>query len=310
VTAQLSPNGAACRLSFGEQEAFVVQAGGALRDYRVGGRSYLDHFGLNEMSTAARGQILMPWPNRLREGTYSFHGEQHQLPLSEPSNRTAIHGLVRWDAWQLLDADATSVSMAHQLLPREGYPFCLAMTVTYSLSETGLRVTGEVLNNGGRPLPLGAGFHPYFRVGEPPVDGWTLELPAERRLQLDEQGIPTGRYADLDGTDFDFRRPRPIGQVKLDATFTGLKRDAGGIARARLSAPDGGRLEIWMDAAFDHITVFSGDSLPDVEQRRRSLAIEPLTCAPNALQEGEIRTLEPGETWTFSWGVEPGSVSA
>ncbi|MGI8564412.1 MAG: aldose 1-epimerase family protein [Candidatus Dormibacter sp.] len=309
MTSRLSPNGAERRVSFGDQEAFVVEAGGALRDYRVAGRSYLDHFGPDEMSTAARGHILMPWPNRLRAGSYTFGGEQHQLPISEPDKRSALHGLVRWDTWQLLDAEPASVSVTHQLLPRDGYPFSLATTVTYSLSPQGLTVASEVFNNGSAALPFGAGFHPYFRVGAAPVDGWTLELPAERRLQLDGQGIPTGTEEELAGSDFDFRRPRLIGALKLDTAFTGLSRGDDGLARARLSASDGGQLTVWMDAAFDHIMVFSGDVLPHPEQRR-SLAIEPMTCAPNALQEGTARTLQPGERWDFRWGVEPGRVSS
>ncbi|MDQ6899423.1 MAG: aldose 1-epimerase family protein [Candidatus Dormibacteraeota bacterium] len=310
MTNRLSPNGAERRISFGDQEAFVVQAGGALRDYRVGGHSYLDHFGPDEMSSAARGHILMPWPNRLRGGRYTFEGKPHQLPLSEPDKRTALHGLVRWDTWQLLDAEPASISVRHQLLPRDGYPFSLATTVTYSLVSLGLTVASEVLNKGNAALPFGAGFHPYFRVAAPPVDGWTLEIPAERRHLLDGQGIPTGIEEDLAGGDFDFRRPRLIGTLKLDTAFTALSRDDDGLARARLSASDGGQLTVWMDAAFTDIMVFSGDVLPHPEQRRRSLAIEPMTCAPNALQQGTTRTLQPGESWVFRWGVEPGRVSS
>jgi aldose 1-epimerase len=50
--------------------------------------------------------------------------------------------------------------------------------------------------------------------------------------------------------------------------------------------------------------VFTGDPLPDVA--RRSLAVEPMTCAPNAFRTGEgLLTLEPGASFTAEWGIEP-----
>ena len=77
----------------------MVEVGGALRSYVASGHELLDGYGAQERCTAARGQSLIPWPNRLRDGRYSFDGEEHQLPLTEPAKHNAIHGLVRWANW-------------------------------------------------------------------------------------------------------------------------------------------------------------------------------------------------------------------
>jgi aldose 1-epimerase len=98
----------------------------------------------------------------------------------------------------------------------------------------------------------------------------------------------------------DFREARPIGPARLDHCFTGLERDGGGRAAAKVGATT-----LWVDETFPYLMVFTGDGLPDVE--RRSIAIEPMTCAPNAFRSGEgLIKLEPGETHVGRWGISPG----
>jgi aldose 1-epimerase len=123
-------------------------------------------------------------------------------------------------------------------------------------------------------------------------------------LFSDERGIPHGD-ADVDGTAYDFRRPRLIGDTKLDNAFTDLERDAEGIARIGLrNAASGTGADVWLDEAYRYVMLFTGDPLPDVN--RRSLAVEPMTCPPNAFRSGEaVVRLEPGETCTSSWGIAP-----
>ena len=60
---------------------------------------------------------------------------------------------------------------------------------------------------------------------------------------------------------------------------------------------------LWADALWSHVMVFTGDTLAP-ERRRRGLAVEPMTCAPDAFNTGEgLRVLAPGESVTCSWGV-------
>jgi aldose 1-epimerase len=282
----------------------VVEVGGGLREYTLDGRNLLDGYGADEMSSSGRGQVLIPWPNRIEDGRYSFDGRDHQLPLDDVAEQDAIHGLVRWGSWIARDRAENRVVMEHALHPQPGYPFSLALSVEYLLSDEGLRVRTIAVNRGPRPCPYGSGNHPYLAVSDSPVDSLTLRIPARTLLRSDERGIPVERLP-VGGTDYDFRRPRAIGATVLDHAFTDLERGEDGRARVELrDAEEGTELTLWVDETHSYVMVFSGDPLPDVN--RRSLAVEPMTCPPNAFRSGEgLIRLEPGQSFTSAWGIDP-----
>jgi aldose 1-epimerase len=193
--------------------------------------------------------------------------------------------------------------MEHHLDPQPGYPFALALRLEYSLSEDGLRIATSATNVGAARCPFGIGFHPYFSCGDPRVDSTHLRVPARECLDTNERGIPTGRRP-VEGGDFDFRRPRPIGGMVIDRAFAELERGADGRARVELASGDGQRhIAIWLDPDYRHVQIFTGDTLP-VSQRRLGVAVEPMTCPANAFVSGEgLLVIEPGETWRAAWGV-------
>jgi aldose 1-epimerase len=299
-----APSGRQFEITHGVQRAVVTEVGATLRSYSVGDRELLDGFEVDEMCSAGRGQLLLPWPNRIRDGRYSFGGKELQLPLTEPERGNAIHGLVRWSVWAPVEYLADRVAMHHVLYPQPGYPFMLSLTVQYALSAAGLTVTTRAVNVGLDPCPFGAGAHPYITVGTDLVDSATLRLRARTRLESDDRAIPSGR-ADVAGTEYDFAEPRPIGELALDGAFTDVTPDDDGRLRAVLAAPDGFSAAVWMDPAFSYVMVFTGDALGP-PRARRSLALEPMTCAPNAFQSGEgLQILEPGDRFTADWGITP-----
>src|SRR6185436_15569084 len=128
------PSGEQIEIRAGDQRVVVVEVGAGLRSYTAGDRALIDGYGEEEMATAGRGQVLIPWPNRLHDGAYEFAGRWHHLPLNEPEAGNAIHGLVRWAAWSIGERDAARVVMEHTLHPQPGYPFSLALSIEYSLS--------------------------------------------------------------------------------------------------------------------------------------------------------------------------------
>ncbi len=162
------------------------------------------------MCPSGRGQVLLPWPNRIEDGAYSFDGRDHRLPLTEPEAGNAIHGLVRWDAWTVRERTAERVVLAHVLHPQPGYPFTLDLEVDYALSADGLTVRTRATNLGPDACPFGAGNHPYLRAGGGLVDDLVLRLPASTVLDADARGIPTGS-APVEERGLDFREPRAIG---------------------------------------------------------------------------------------------------
>ena len=150
----------------------IVEVGGGLRSYSAGGRELLDGYGADEMCASGRGQVLLPWPNRLEDGSYEFEGRRHRLPLTEPDTRTAIHGLVRWASWRVAEHEAHRVVMEHVLHPQPGYPFSLRLGIEYALSEDGLRVRTTATNTGAGALPV--------RGRRPPVPDGRARRPSIR----------------------------------------------------------------------------------------------------------------------------------
>jgi aldose 1-epimerase len=300
----ISPSGNQVEIASGDQRAVVVEVGGGLRTYSAGGRAFLDGYGPDAMSRSGRGQVLIPWPNRLEDGSYEFDGRRHQAPIDDLSENAAIHGLVRWAAWSIGERRPHCIAMKHLIHPQPGYPFTLALDVEYSLGQVGLSVQTTARNLGAGACPYGCGQHPYLTVGTATVDTNELHAPGGEVLVSDERGLPTGSEP-VDGTVLDFRAGRTIGATKLDNAFTNLER--GGDGRARVVLRDPGEdvgVTLWMDRSYSFVMLFTGDPLPDVN--RRSLAVEPMTCPPNAFRTGEsVMRLEPGQSITTVWGITP-----
>ncbi|MHB8394406.1 MAG: aldose 1-epimerase family protein [Candidatus Dormibacteria bacterium] len=305
ATKSVLPSGKQFHLRRGAQEAVVTEIGATLRDYKVDGRPIVDGFPSDQRSRDGRGQLLIPWPNRIEDGRYEFGGSIHQLPLNEVDRRNAIHGLTRWSPWSVAAASADSVVLEVAVAEQPGYEFSLRANVEYRLCAGGLTVTVRALNCGHSPLPVGVGAHPYLTAGTEAVDEVFLSVPAGFRLEVDDRGIPRGEPVPVGGSTFDFRQRRAIGKLALDTTFTGLIRDTDGVARVHLTAPDESlSLELWADQAHEYLQLFTGDTLTEPRVRRRSLAVEPMTCAPNAFASGRgLITLAPRETLTARWGL-------
>ena len=297
----IAPSGRQVEIAAGEHRAVVVEVGGGLRSYSIRGVDVLDGYPADRMCSSGRGQVLIPWPNRLEDGSYEFDGRRHQLPLSEAGAHNAIHGLVRWAAWTVSAHEPHRAVVEYVLHPQPGYPFTLALSIEYSLSERGLRVRTTAVNVGPEPCPFGSGAHPYLRLGDS-IDSAVLHVPARTVFRSDERGLPVARVG-VEGTEYDFRSPRAVGSTVLDHAYADLERDDDGFARIVVRDPETGAAHtLWLDESYTYVMVFTGDPLPDVA--RRSLAVEPMTCPANAFRSGEsLLRLEPGAGFTGTWGL-------
>jgi aldose 1-epimerase len=303
-TLPLPLTGAQYDISAGDYQATVTELGAGLRQLSKRGQELIASYRADEMPPPGSGQLLVPWPNRVEGGRYSFGGASYQLDLSEPARGNAIHGLTRWATWRVTAHEADAVELGLDLLGHPGYPFCLELRASYRLTaDAGLEVTLTARNAGSRPAPFGTGSHPYLRAGADSIDGWQLELPATRWQPADDRGIPAGAPQDVSGSGYDFRTRRVIGSAMLDHAFTGLQNSADGRASARLTGPDA-EITLWAGPGYRWLQVFTGDTLrPDA--RRRAVAIEPMTCPPNAFVTGtDLITIEPGDAAAHQWGIE------
>jgi aldose 1-epimerase len=299
------PSGVQYVIRHGEQQAVVVEVGGGVRSYAVAGRDVLDGYAEDAICDGARGQTLIPWPNRVRDGKWQWDGEEQQLPLTEPSQHNAIHGLVRWLSWDLVERADARVVLTCTCAPQPGYPWRLQITNDWSLDDRGLSVTTTVRNDSDATAPVAAGFHPYVTAGTTRIDDAVLTIPAGARLLTDDQQIPVATE-DVTGTPYDFRAPRRLADLQIDHAYTDVTRDPDGMARLRLEAPDGTGVAVWVDAAYPYLEIFTGDALPDAERRRRGLGVEPMSAPPNALATGtDLARVAPGEQWRGRWGIEP-----
>jgi aldose 1-epimerase len=301
-----SPTGQQWRIGHGQQEVVVCEVGATLRAYTVEGQPVVDGFGPDEWSHSGRGQVLAPWPNRLADGRYEFNGVRAQAALDEPERHNAIHGLVRWMPWTLQTRHQNQLSLRLQLHPSPGYPFSLLLEIEYHVGRDGLTVMTKAQSLDEGNIPFGLGFHPYLTVASETVDGAILQVPARHTLDLDDRGLPTGALTPVEGTDRDFTAARFVGPVVLDTAYTSLERDVEGRAWASLDAPDAGGVALWVDPGFPYLMVYTGDTLTEIQRRRRAVAIEPMTCPPNALRTGkDVIDLQPDQEWSARWGIVP-----
>jgi aldose 1-epimerase len=300
------PTGAQIELRRGGARAVVTEVGAHLRSWQVGGAELLDTFAADAPADSYRGAVLAPWPNRVRDGRYVFGGVEHRLALTEPERSAALHGLLLDERFDVVARSAAAVTLACELRDRPGYPFAVRVAVSYVLDpDGGLAITLRGTNLGSGRAPFGAGVHPYLRVGR--ADEAVLEVPAATRVPVDaERLLPIGPPVPVAGTDHDFTRARRVGGTTLDACFGDLRRDGDGRARVRLASPGAPRaITVWLEEPFRFVHVYTADAVDDPARARDAIAIEPLTCAPDAFNSGAgLEVLEPSASVTARCGLQ------
>lgn len=297
-----APTGWQVDLRLADQHAVVTEVGALLRSYQVDGRDVVVPFGVDEMAPASHGAVLLPWPNRIRDGQYGFDGTSYQLALSEPQRQVALHGLVCWERWSLLERSDAAVTLGIDLVPTPGYPFPLRARITYGLTGDGLGVELTTVNLGDRDAPYGVGFHPWLSPGEATLDECMLSVDARTWIPTDERLLPVGEAAPIPGR-LDFRRPRALRAAVLDDAFVDATH-SDGRSWARLTSPDGRTAAAWMDESLTCWQVCTGDALAAAEHVRTGLAAEPMTCVADAFRTGDrLIRLAPGQGHTVGWGL-------
>lgn len=276
------------KLRAGDAVLHVDTLGGGMRALRVGDWDILDGYDEGQPHDGRRGHILAPWPNRLHQGRYTWNGVEHTLPISDPKHDSATHGLVDRIEWSVQRSHPDSVQLRTEVPPTDGYPFDVRVSVRYLMERDRLTIWLGGSNRGREPAPFGIGMHPYFRVARS-ANATSVDLPVDGRLPLDDNGTPTGPVAPLNGA---------IGQIGDRVYDAALRRTAGD---AVLTGPLG-RLTLSFDESWKWLMLFTGDTL--AERQRASVAVEPMTCPPNAFATGtDLIALEPGEAWRGWWSV-------
>lgn len=298
-------------LRSGEYEATIASVGATLRSLTYAGRDLVVPFEANEVRPSFRGATLAPWPNRIVDGRYRFAGEEHELALTEPARGHALHGLAAWLEFAVIDKGPDHVAFAGYVEAQTGYPWRLRIETSFALGPNGITQRVVVNNRSETAAPFGTAPHPYVVGGEGRVDDWTLELPAsEVLLVTDDRLIPTELTGvDVDPGRFDFRVARRIGDARIDHAFTGLGRGEDGRAVVRVTDAGGRGAEVSWDASCGWVQIHTADRPAGDPGDRVGLAVEPMTCAPDAFNaerypfDTGLRIVEPGETGEASWRI-------
>ena len=262
-----------------------------------------DSAALRQRSTRHGIPILYPWPNRIRNGQFSFGGREYQLPRP-PGQEHASHGFARLWPWtvQRTGADAmrafcrASVTLGGP--DGGGWPFHSHLIVEYALADSILTLRAEATNLGRQPMPMGFGLHPWFTL---PLsrDGTRgtseLRIPAGQVWELD-QLIPTGRRLPVD-QGFDARNWRALGDAALDDVYTDLDLEGGWFTAEVREPQSNRRIAVRSDSAFREHVVYAPPN-------RSTLCLEPYTCPTDAFNllsrgiDAGVIILDPGERWT------------
>jgi len=291
----LLPTGEQLTISHGAWSATITEVGATLRTLTVNGRNAVFPFSEDSVPFSCQGQQLMPWPNRIRDGRYTWDGTDQQLPINEIDRNTALHGLVFNVPWRTVEHTDAKLVQSVVVYEQPGWPGVVECTVTHELGADGLTVTVGATNRGADAIPFGYAAHPYLSTGEQQIDDVEITLPASQYLVVDAERLLPIEIADVTGTPYDLRGGKPLGDVVLDTAFTGL--------------PDGWEVVLrhgdaetvmWGDQTMTWIQVHTSGG-------RDMLAVEPMTCGPDTFNEGpthaDLITLEPGASWTGAWGI-------
>lgn len=257
-------------------------------------------FPLIEPDTAANlypGSILAPWPNRIRDGEYTYQQKSYQLPVNEPSRSNALHGLVAYRNWQITKKEEDLIQLNCILDSPEIYPGQLEFFATYQIRNNCLDIEILAINIGSISAPYGVSIHTYLVAGASGKNNnLSLKIPADQYLQVDSQRLLPTKLVTCSDTYFDFRSSKEIGDLFIDHAF---KYKTGLDPQIELVDSNGKGVIMGFDSNLKWIQIHTADRSGGADSRN-ALAVEPMSCPPDAFNSLEdLIHLAPADSHTF-----------
>ncbi len=208
------------------------------------------------------GALIGRYGNRIAKGKFSLDGHNYQLDVNNGVNH--LHGgakgfdKVVWDVKPFETKHSVGLTLTYLSVDGEqGYPGNLKTTAVYELNNANELIT-QFTAVTDKATPVNLTQHTYFNLaGKGDILGHELMIPADRYTPVDAGLIPTGEWAKVEGTPFDFRTPHLIGEriakddqqlkygLGYDHNFV-LNKSKGTHLAARVQDPESGRvLEVW-----------------------------------------------------------------
>lgn len=249
------------------------------------------------------GAKLFSYPNRVKYGKYSFAGKDFKLNQNDGTPfKHALHGIIYNQVFSEKEAlhgeNFCSVVLQYTNVDEgffQGYPFKFELIIKYTLSNNGLKATTFVNNLSEAIMPFGDGWHPYFSIGGS-IDDLYLSVPSDKILELGDDLIPTGKlrkYPFFNGLN-------KIGNSILNHSFF-IETSENVVETILYNAIDDFKLVLWQENNVDKYKYLQVYIPPD----RQSIALEPMTCAPNAFNNNMgLQWLYPGEQYSCQFGIK------
>jgi aldose 1-epimerase len=255
----------------------------------------------DNIASSFKGSNLFPFPNRIKGGKYEFGGVTYQLDINFPAENNAIHGLIFNKEFKIIekrddDKCCKLVVVYKPALKHEGYPFEYSLEVTYQWKEkVGFECISRITNTSQEEIPVGIGWHPYFKADADTINELHLQFPALTVLDVDSKLIPTGNSKPYSV----FNQLKQISDTSLDHCFT-LNTEDSPIEILIQNPKTGFGYKIRQETGkrrFNYLQVYTPPT-------RKSIAIEPMTCIPDAFNNKiGLVTLNPGKSTYTTWGV-------
>lgn len=295
------------RLSFASSkgliQATIAQVGASLREFKINDIELVVPYAEDEPAPLCAGIVMAPWPNRIDGGKWQYEGNTLEVDITIHSQQNANHGFMGRFPYSLIEQAESSVTLGGVIYPREGYPFLVETTVTYSLSESGLTVSHTAKNQSDKKAPYAVGGHAYFQFSAEPTADLVIRTNAKTWLKCDERQIPTD-WLPTPTDSYNLAEGVRIADHFFDDDFTDFDLDQDGLGHTYLTTASGQGLDVWQDQTFKHVVLFTPNFFPTKNGPVYAAAIEPQTAAPNAFNNGDgLAWIEPGAEFKAAWGV-------
>ena len=278
----------------------VPEHGATLLQLHINGQAILDGFDTPKElkdDVFVKNRLLFPFPNRLRDGAYEVNGKPYQFPINCVS-QNALHGCDYDRSFGLRQIKVNEFSGRVSCLYYDwgnnpAYPFPHSFEVVYTLSDLGnFEVQLSFVNNSTQEIPVGFGWHPYFKINDR-IDDLKIHLPPSNRIEVDDRLLPTGEKSSY----ISFEKIQPIGAHTFDTCFELNQNRKKEFVHLESSL---GQLLYWQETGkgkFNFFQLYTPDD-------RKSIAIEPMTCNIDAFNNKDgLTMLAPKERLVASCGI-------
>ncbi len=255
---------------------------------------------METIGNSFKGSFLFPFPNRVDGGKYQFKGKQYQLNVNFSNENNAIHGLLFDKKFvktsETIDQHNCTLVLSHSDNNLPGYPFAFRIDIVYTLNQQSeLSICTRITNTGDQNMPAGIGWHPYLTLGCK-VDELKLSFPAAEKYITNQRMLPTGEHNAYN----DFTKLKQIDNNRFDTCFK-VATNTGHAETILCNSNLKGGIKVWQKTGpnqYNFLQLYTPD-------QRQSIAIEPMTCLPNAFNiNSEFLDLPPGSSHEVEWGIK------